>query len=242
MKEGVIMNYIIKALENTSIDNSSSNTTYYNKDGFAVPRVTEVLSTMIHSDALMYWANSLGFRGIKYKDALNKAANIGTYAHSAIEKFLKDKLSTDNNIPFLGFMMWYDIVTKDKGISVEVISIEHKMSCQWFGGTLDALLKIGGRVYLVDFKTSNHITYKYFLQLAAYRYMLKVVEGINIDGVIVLQLDKDEPGFNEYLLNFSIQQHLEFINHCETTFLSLLYGYYNIQQSERMFKTIFSKR
>jgi predicted RecB family nuclease len=116
------------------------------------------------------------------------------------------------------------------------------MSCQWFGGTLDALLKIGNSIYLVDFKTSNHITYKYFLQLAAYRYMLRVIEGINIDGVIVLQLDKDEPGFNEYLLNFYIQQHLEFINHCETTFLSLLYGYYNIQQSERMFKTIFSKR
>ena len=40
-----------------------SNSTYYNDDGVMVPRVTEVISTMIHSDALMYWANSLGFKG-----------------------------------------------------------------------------------------------------------------------------------------------------------------------------------
>lgn len=236
------MDYIVKALEGVEINTSDKDSIYYNKDGLPIPRVTEVLSSMIHSDSLMYWANSLGFKGIRYKEALNRAANIGTYAHSAIEKFLKEKISTETNIPFLGFMMWYNIVTQEKGINIEIIYIEHKMSCQWFGGTLDALLRIGGRIYLVDFKTSNYVTYKYFLQLAAYRHMLRVCEGINIDGVIVLQLDKDEPGFNEYLLNFSIPQHMEFINHCETTFLSLVYGYFNIQQSEKMFKTIFSKR
>lgn len=235
------MNYIIKALENSNINTNYTTSTYHNNDGIAVPRVTEILSTMIHSDTLMYWANSLGFKGIRYKDALNKAANTGTIAHSAIERFLKEKLLSENNIPFLGFMLWYNIVTKDKGINIDVIYIERKLVCNWFGGTLDALLRIGNRLYLVDFKTSNHVTYKYFLQLAAYRYMLRIVEGINIDGVIVLQLDKDEPGFNEYLLNFSIQDHLNFINHCETTFLSLVYGYINIQYAEKMFKNIFKR-
>lgn len=235
------MNYIIKALENSNINTNYTTSTYHNNDGIAVPRVTEILSTMIHSDTLMYWANSLGFKGIRYKDALNKAANTGTIAHSAIERFLKEKLLSENNIPFLGFMLWYNIVTKDKGINIDVIYIERKLVCNWFGGTLDALLRIGNRLYLVDFKTSNHVTYKYFLQLAAYKYMLRVVEGINIDGVIVLQLDKDEPGFNEYLLNFSIQDHLNFINHCETTFLSLVYGYINIQYAEKMFKNIFKR-
>ena len=104
---------------------------------------------------------------------------------------------------------------------------------------MDALLKIGDKIYLVDFKTSNHVTFNYFLQLAAYRFMLKLRENIDIDGVIVLQLDKEEPGFNEYLLNFSIEQHSSFMTHCEETFLSLVYAYYNVEYAENLYKSIF---
>ena len=73
------------------IDRSNGWETYYNSKGIQVPRVTEILSRMIHNDSLMYWANSLGFKGLKYRDELNRAANIGTVAHSAIENFLKKK-------------------------------------------------------------------------------------------------------------------------------------------------------
>ena len=236
------MNYILNTLNNSELYIENKNCIYTNGVGNAVPRVTEILSTMIHSDNLMYWANSLGFKGIRYKEALNCAANIGSEAHLAIEKFLKEKMYTYDNTPFLGFMLWYDIITKEKHIPIEILHVEYTLVCQWFGGTLDALIKIGNKIYLIDFKTSNYVTYKYFLQLAAYRYMLKSEKGINIDGVIVLQLDKEVAGFNEYLLDFSIIDHLNFINHCETTFLSLVYGYYNIYKSENMFKSIFCKR
>ena len=43
------------------------NSEYFNTRGEKVPRVTDVLSATIYSDALIYWANSLGFRRIKYK-------------------------------------------------------------------------------------------------------------------------------------------------------------------------------
>lgn len=237
------MDKMIELLDNSIIPNiNSKSSTYHNNEGRIIPRVTEILSTMIHSDVLMYWANSLGFKGMRYKDTLNLAAKVGTAAHNAIEIFLKEKLETLDNIPFLGFKMWYDIITLEKGIPISIIYIEHKLVCNWFGGTLDALMRIGNKLYLVDFKTSNHVTYKYFLQLAAYRFMLRVVEGIEVDGVIVLQFDKDTPGFNEYLLDFSNIQHLEFINHCETTFLSLVYGFFNIKQAEDMYKYIFGTR
>ena len=236
-----MLNSIISALNNVDLSYiNTKSSTYHNNEGLKVPRVTEILSTMIHSDALMYWANSLGFKGIKYKTALNNAANIGTEAHNAIERFLIDKLKSTDNIPFLGFLMWYNIITHEKRIPIDIIYIEHSLSCQWFGGTLDGLLKIGNKIYLIDFKTSTYVTYKYFLQLAAYRYMLRIVEGIDVDGVIVLQLDKDEPGFNEYLLDFTNVSHLEFINHCEVTFLSLVYAFCNINKSEVMYKNIFS--
>lgn len=235
------MQHIIQALSELDFDVESKNkeSVYLNKQGLKVPRVTEVLSRMLHSDSLMYWANSLGFKGLKYRDVLNKAANAGTAAHTAIERFLKEKIKDKSNIPFLGFLSWYDTITIDLGLSIEVIYVEHKMSCDWFGGTLDALIKIDGKIYLVDFKTSNHVTVNYFFQLAAYRYMLRVIEGIEVDGVIVLQLDKTEPGFNEYLLTFSDASHLDFMNRCEISFMSILYAYYNVCKAESDFKYIF---
>ena len=69
--------------------------------------------------------------------------------------------------------------------------------------------------------------------------MLKVKEGIDIDGVIVLQLDKEEPGFNEYHLRFDIPDHANFMAHCEETFLSLVYAFYNVEHAEKWFKSIF---
>lgn len=230
-------NYIEQALNEITVDCNSKSSIYYNKDGNKVPRVTEIISRMIHNDSLMYWANSLGFKGLRYRDELNKAANLGTEAHSSIEKFLKEKIKTESNIPFMGFLLWYDIISDS--IPIDIIYSEHALTCDWFGGTLDCLAKIGNKVFLIDFKTSNHVTFNYFLQLSAYLYMLKVVEGINCDGVIVLQLNKLEPGFNEYLLDFSIPEHLDFINNCENAFLSLVYAYYNIESVEKQYKKIF---
>lgn len=225
-----LMNYV-----DFSIKDSTNR--YYNKEGQSVPRVTEILSSMMHSDALMYWANSLGFRGLKYKTELDRAALIGTQAHSAIEIYLKDKLKNENNIPFLGFLLWEQILV-DKGLSIIPVFIEEKLSCEWFGGTLDAVFNINGRNFLTDFKTSNHVTFKYFLQLSAYRYMLRL-RGIEVDGVIVLQLDKKSPGFNEYLLDFSHPDHLQFMNNCEQAFFSLVFAYYNIKRIESDYKKIF---
>lgn len=228
---------IINCLESIDFPIKVHSDRYYNKEGVKVPRVTEILSSMLHNDSLMYWANSLGFKGIKYKDALNSAANIGTKAHNAIEVYLQDKLKDTTNIPLQGFLLWYDIISERA--PAKVIMIEEKLVGRWFGGTLDCLMNIGGRLFLIDFKTSNHVTYNYFLQLASYRYLIRELYGLEIAGVIVLQLDKTEPGFNEYLLDFSIPDHLIFIVECERCFLSLVYAYYNRKYIEGRFNDIF---
>ena len=230
---------IISALNQIRFTANTKSSTYYNKRGDRLPRVTEILDRCIHNDSLMYWANSLGFKGIRYRDFMSNAANIGTAAHNAIERFLMNKLDDTSNIPFLGFLSWWNIVTQDLHMPIEIIYIEHQMSCRYYGGTLDALARIGGKVYLIDFKTSNHVTFSYMLQLAAYRYILRKEERIDINGAIVLQLDKTTPGFNEYLLDFSIKSHLEFMDHCEQTFLSLVYAYYNLSKAESDFKKLF---
>ena len=38
---------------------------------------------------------------------------------------------------------------------------------------MDGCYEINGRKYIVDYKTSNHVTFRYFLQIAAYRYILR---------------------------------------------------------------------
>lgn len=222
----------------------------YMYDGRVVPRVTRILSRCIHNDGLMYWANSLGFKHKSYKKTLNEAADIGSRAHNAIDKFL-DSLSNGTEFKepidmgyhsknaFRSFLKWFNGVSEQA--SVKVILHEQHLACKYFGGTLDGLYEINGKIYLVDYKTSNHISFNYYLQLAAYRYMLRTEMGINIDGCIILQLDKNAVSFNEFVLDFGNIAHLDFINVCERTFFSLVYAYYNLYTTESLYTSIFGK-
>ena len=79
------MKQMVKLLDTLQPINVDSNYTY---NGVIVPRVTKILSTCIHSDSLMYWANSLGFKHKSYKKTLEEAANIGTHTHDNIDHFL----------------------------------------------------------------------------------------------------------------------------------------------------------
>ena len=206
---------ILNLLEQNSLELKLKEEKYF-YNGVPVPRVTEIISKMISEEYLMYWSNSLGFK--------------------RISRFLLGETFASNNIPYLGFRKWWIDVNSNN--TIKVLGSEQELVCPYFGGTYDLLLEINGLVYLVDFKTSNHVSYKYYLQLAAYKYMLEL-KGYNIAGCIILQLNKEEIQYTEYPLIFSNPDHLNFINASLNTFLSLVYSYYNIYQCERMYKQIF---
>ena len=235
------MDNIIELLDKTESIDTDSN---YIHNGIIVPRVTKILSKCIHSDSLMYWANSLGFKHQSYKKTLEEAANIGSYAHNNIDNYLSDNnyKVIESSIPkqsynaYQSFLKWFSDV--NNVAAVRVIFHEKTLTCKYFGGTLDGLYEINGKIYLVDYKTSNHITFKYILQLAAYRYMLRTELGIEIDGCIILQLSKDSISYNEFVLNFNNQNHLKYINDCELTFLSLVFSYYNIIRVESNYENL----
>jgi hypothetical protein len=223
---------------------------FYN--GIAVPRVTEILSKMLHEDFLMTWANSIGlYKRQRYKETLERAANIGTYSHELVEQYTKNQsydiesLNIQSKMEYdsaknavESYKLWYsDVFTLNN--TINILGIEERLSCQWFGGTYDMLIEINGRTYLVDFKTSNHVGYKYCLQVAAYKYMLKECKGIEIDGAIILQLDKKTPCYTEYILDFANPVHAKFIEDCKECFLSLIYAYYHRINIETQFKNIF---
>lgn len=216
-------------------------------DKYGVPRVTEILSAMLHEDYLMKWSNSMGlYKRKKYEEILDRSAYIGSCVHGAIERYVSCEeefsaerygLNIRNEISnaFNSFLEWWRIIESN---NYRVLMQEETLICKYFGGTLDMLIEINGRTYIVDFKTSNYPSYKHFLQLSAYRYMLEE-KGIKVDGCIILMLDKKAIKFKEFVLDFSNNGHLAFINQCEECFLSLVYGFYNRGIVEEEYKRIF---
>lgn len=222
----------------------------YQYNGINLPRTTEILSSMLHEDYITVWANNIGlYKNQKYKDTLDQAAKKGEYVHKAIEDYIQNNNELDMNTVMAGyrfevgcaygsFKSWWEVLTRR---NVKVIMQEQKLVCPWFGGTLDLLVDIGGRVYLLDFKTSNYPSFKYFLQLAAYRYMLRYYYGIEIYGCGIIKLNKKVIEFEEYIIDKSMPDYEDFMALCETTFLSLVYAYYNRIRTENYYNNIFMK-
>ena len=226
----------IKTLD-FSINNIDGKAHYMNKEEIYVPRVTDIISHCSDQEGIIHWANSLGFRRLKYKDELDKAATIGTNTHEAIEMYLKTGIETPNNTPLQGFINWYSYIkSKNK---VEVLKIEEPLIGSSFGGTCDLLISINDKKYIVDYKTSNKVRINHFLQLSAYRALLFELYGMVVDGVLVLHLDKKIPAYEEYVLDFSITEHYIFIENCYRTFLSMAYCYYNSFYVEGWFNRLF---
>ena len=214
----------------------------YDYNGHSVPRVTEILAKTIHEDGIVYWANSLGFKRKGYRTTLSMYAEYGTKVHSAIESIINEEEISDDTpfIPIEAFKTWWNEINSNN--SIRILGQEFKLSCPWFGGTYDMLLEINRKNYLIDFKTSNRITYKYCLQLAAYNYMLKFNNLYPISGAIVLQLCKEAPDYNELFINLEDPDHKNYFDFCEQTFLSLVYSYYHIQYAEANFKILEAKK
>lgn len=230
-------------LNELNIDNN-----HYQYNGINVPRVTEILSNMLHENYLMEWSNNIGlYQRKKYSDVLDQAAIKGTYVHNAIEDYIQNNneldMNTVNNMykkevsyAYGSFKQWWEIICKR---NISIVMEEQKLVCPWFGGTLDLLIEIDNKIYLLDFKTSNYPSYKYFLQLAAYNYMLRNYYGIEIFGCGIIKLNKRFIGFDEYIIDKSNLDYEKFINLCENTFLSLVYSYFNRIQVEQYYKNLF---
>lgn len=233
--ENIIFKNMEKEFINDNVDTSNSTYTY---DGVLVPRVSTILSTMQHDDFLVEWANRVGlYQRKKSSDIKDLACSIGTATHNRIEDFLENNPYSDDEFRgfenpsfdskkkilngFNSFRLWWDTINANN--VVEVLSIEVKKSCPWFGGTYDMLVRIDGKNYIVDFKTSNSIGYKYFLQLSAYWYLNR---DIQVDGMIILQVSKTDVSFNEYVVDLSIPKHYDFMQNCLNCFASLVNGYF----------------
>lgn len=114
---------------------------------------------------------------IRLRDA---GASTGSEAHALVEQFLKGELgehepltntSSEAGNAYLAFVKWFNEV-KPEVLGVEEVVYSPTLG---YAGTYDCMLKISGKVYLCDLKTTNPsrdapkgVYAENFIQLGAY--------------------------------------------------------------------------
>lgn len=185
---------------------------YRTVDGERVPGVTTVLSRFKDSGGLIRWAWKMGRDGKDLDEARDSAASIGSIVHDAIEAFLlsggeldamswvTERCESDAQLERVrdgvsGFLEWW------QGMRVEVLETEVPLvsDVYRFGGTLDAVGRINGKLCLIDWKTSNGTIYAdYLCQLGAYDVLWTEHRGKPFEGFHLLRASKNTGGFSHH--------------------------------------------
>lgn len=135
-----------------------------------------------------------------YRDTRDAAGEAGHAAHAMIEADILGHPVTIEGAPELvakarsaynAYRTWAD------GQKVEFLWTEKPMVSEShrFGGTPDALARIGGKVCLLDWKTSNSLYADYLIQLAAYATLIRENEGIHVEGFYLCRFAKENADF-----------------------------------------------
>jgi hypothetical protein len=163
----------------------------------------EALTALVESDpdGAVDW-----LKGAAYRER-DRKADLGTYLHAAMEAHSLGKPFPEwpaqvrpRMEAFLRFCEQHD----PKYIATEA-SVYNRT--QRYAGTLDAIVELGGRRYVLDMKSSKDIYPDVALQLAAYRHaeFIGLPDGSeapmhDTDGAVALHLADGEDGAGEWKL------------------------------------------
>lgn len=117
----------------------------YRLNGIIVPSVTQVMKPL--SDET--------YRDVDSK-VLRRAAGKGTAVHNAIENYLDfgiEDVDPGYSGYFTAFLRWFD------EYKPQVIATEYRLYHKFMGyaGTADLICDIGGKPYVIDYKTTQRI-------------------------------------------------------------------------------------
>lgn len=187
-------------------------------DGTKVPGTTTVISASLgwNKGALMYWSWQQGKDGKDFRESRQAAADAGTYAHALAEHDIKGgetptppsdaDLRAKGEAAFEAYLDWKRS-TRLYLVASEVALVATDFK---YGGTIDAIGLIDGKLALIDFKTSNHTHPDYIIQVAAYAHLWEffgqpVVNelgenlGTKLDGGIhILRFSKEGGDFHHH--------------------------------------------
>ena len=189
---------------------------YYDKGEFKLPSVTTIISDCNDkSGALTNWAAAQACEWIKanceqpwldhdsdayivfpddlteaaknYREVSQKALDIGSQTHAAIEEWLQTGKEPQNPLPevenaFLAFLEFFD------AHKMKTMEVEFSVYGDYWGGTLDWYGQYDGKLYVWDWKTSKyHYPNEHGPQIAAYRSAVRS----KVEGCGILRIDKE---------------------------------------------------
>lgn len=216
---------------------------YFNDKKEGIPSVTELIG-MINKPYLIQWANSLGFKGIKYKDESEKYTNIGTLVHKLNELYITSNCSvkgvieeiTNNALDldlknmaiqsFKNFKKWYNLNKEN----IKPLYNEYTIIGDKYAGTIDFICDFNGKTTIIDFKTSKEISVDYFIQLMGY-YQLCLDKGILVEKVAILRQDKYKDNYD--YLEYDVER-LKDLGYLDI-FNMLLNLYYTYEKVDEVF-------
>jgi len=170
---------------------------YYQRNGAYYPSITHVLGTYPKGKFFEDWLKKVGYSA---DYIVKKSAEEGTQVHEMIESYLGGEelnFLNDYGYPqftpkvwqmFLKFVDWWEEYNPTLlKAEVNLFSDELKVA-----GTCDLVCEIGGEIWIIDFKTSNHLQTTYELQTAIYTECYKECFGKMADrqGILWLKSNK----------------------------------------------------
>lgn len=236
----------------------------YEKNGIQYPSVTTILG-ILDKPALLSWASNSAVNYIEdnidavkdpldvhrgeevlelartaYKKISKDACDSGSMTHHAIEAYINGLeyeyiLQTEESRNgFEAFLSW-ESKNHVEWLESEVEIIDEEIG---YGGRFDAIARVNGHIYLIDFKTSKSIYDEMAVQLCAYRQTVNKVRleaGLElIENIAVLHLNKEtaEPTFKPF------EKDLE----RKTAFFNALVNVYYLEKNRRLKNNPFVKK
>ena len=205
---------------------------YYQRNGEYYPSVTYVLSYYPKGKFFEDWLKKVGYSA---DYIVKKASEEGTQVHEMIEAYLngEELKFLEHGRPmyapnvwqmFLRFVEWWEEYNPTLiEVEVHLFSDELKVA-----GTCDLVCEIDGELWVIDFKTSNHLQTTYDLQTAMYAKCFEECFGKKVDrtGILWLKSSKRGPkkgkmqgkGWEIYESSRSIEENLDIYRAVRTLF------------------------
>ena len=172
---------------------------YYQRNGEYYPSVTYVLSCYPKGKFFEDWLKKVGYSA---DYIVKKASEEGTQVHEMIEDYLngKELKFLEHGIPMYAPNVWQMFLRfvdfweeyKPTLIEAEIHLFSDKLK---IAGTCDMVCEINGELWVIDFKTSNHLQTTYDLQTAIYAKCFEECFGkkVNRTGILWLKSSKRGP-------------------------------------------------
>lgn len=168
---------------------------FYEFNGQLYPSVTTILDAYPKGPAFFEWLKQAGEKADEIRDQFGKRGSVVHQLTEAYDRNFEVQLMSEDGKPQYTSLEWsmleryIDFIQRFKpevlGIELNYASPDLK-----YGGTLDRIVNINDKLYLIDIKTSNYLHNHFWLQMSAYVKLFEEKNpGTKIDGIGIMWLN-----------------------------------------------------